>query len=69
MARGGIIHYFGVAFLLVSSILLLISSITAPVLKDLAMLKVELTNFTDIRNSSIVFGSFGWCVLDVPPIT
>lgn len=27
-----------------------------------------LTNKTDIRNSSVTFGTFGHCILDVPPL-
>ena len=56
------------AFLLIASILLLITTITAPVIKDLPILKVMLTNKTQIRNSSVIFGSFGHCILDVPPV-
>ncbi len=55
-------------FLLVASILLLITTISAPVLKDIAILKVMLTNKTEIRNSSVIFGTFGHCILDVPPV-
>ena len=58
----------GVTFLLIASILLLITTISAPVLKDIAILKVMLTNKTEIRNSSVIFGTFGHCILDVPPV-
>ena len=27
-----------------------------------------LTNKTEIRNSSVIFGTFGHCILDVPPV-
>lgn len=63
------LHFIGVAFLFISAILLLITSISAPVIGDIAILKVMLTNHTDIRNSSVTFGSLGHCILDVPPIT
>jgi hypothetical protein len=66
MAR--LFHHIGTFLLFVAAILLLITTITAPVIRDISMLKVYLTNFTDIRNSSITFGTFGYCVLDVPPI-
>jgi len=62
-------HYVGVFLLFAAWVLLLVTSISAPVLGDIAIAKVILTNFTDIRHSSIVFGSFGYCVLDVPPVT
>jgi hypothetical protein len=50
-----------------AAVLLLITTITAPVIKDFAMLKVMLTNSSDIRHSSVTFGTFGHCVLDVAP--
>lgn len=67
MAR--IFHWIGVVFIFLASILLLITTISAPVVKDIAILKVMLTNHTDIRNSSVTFGAFGHCILDVPPVT
>jgi hypothetical protein len=63
------LHHVGTFFLFAASILLLITTISAPVIKDIPILKVMLTNFTDIRNSSVTFGTFGHCILDVPPIT
>jgi hypothetical protein len=57
----------GVVFLFIAAILLLVTTISAPVVKDIAILKVMLTNKTDIRNSSVTFGTFGHCILDVPP--
>ncbi|TKA79456.1 hypothetical protein B0A55_04220 [Friedmanniomyces simplex] len=62
-------HWFGVALLFISAILLLVTTISAPIIGDISLLRVTLTNKTDIRNSSVSFGSFGYCVLDVPPIT
>jgi hypothetical protein len=67
MANTGIFHHIGTFFLFVSAILLLITTITAPVVKDISMLKVTLTNSSDIRHSSVTFGTFGYCVLDVAP--
>ena len=58
-----------VTFLLfAAAILLLITTISAPVIGDIAILKVMLTNRSDIRNSSVTFGTFGHCVLDVAPV-
>jgi hypothetical protein len=62
------LHHVGTFLLFAATILLLITTITAPVIGDFAILKVMLTNFTDIRNSSVTFGTFGHCVLDVAPI-
>ena len=62
------IRRVGVILLLVASILLLITTISAPVIPDIAILKVKLTNHTQIRNSAVNFGTFGHCILDVPPV-
>jgi len=63
------LHYIGVAFLLIAAILLLITTISAPVIGDIGILKVTLTNSSDIRHSSVTFGTFGHCILDVAPKT
>jgi len=42
-------------------------TISAPVINDLGLLRVTLTNQTQIRHSSVSFGTFGYCILDVPP--
>jgi hypothetical protein len=68
MAKTGIFHHVGTFLLFVAAILLLITTISAPVIGDIAILKVMLTNKTDIRNSSVTFGTFGHCVLDVAPV-
>jgi len=63
----GPLHWVGVLFILAASILLLITTISAPVINDIALLKVTLTNSSAIRHSSVTFGTFGYCVLDVAP--
>jgi hypothetical protein len=68
MAKTGIFHHVGTFLLFVAAILLLITTISAPVVGDIAILKVTLTNKTDIRNSSVTFGTFGYCILDVAPV-
>jgi hypothetical protein len=68
MAKTGIFHHVGTVLLFIAAILLLITTISAPVIGDIAILKVMLTNKTDIRNSSVTFGTFGHCVLDVAPV-
>jgi len=67
MFRG--FHWIGVSFIFIASILLLITSISSPVIGDIGILKVTLTNKTDFRNSAVTFGTFGHCVLDVAPVT
>jgi len=65
MAVTGIIHHVGTFLLFAASILILITTISAPVINDISMLKVTLSNSSTIRHSSISFGTFGFCVLDV----
>jgi len=65
MARA--LHWIGVACLFIAALLLLVTSISSPVNGDIGILKVMLTNSSDIRHSSVTFGSFGHCVLDVAP--
>jgi len=67
MFRG--FHWIGVAMIFIAAILLLITSISSPVIGDIGILKVMLTNQTNIRHSSVTFGTFGHCVLDVAPVT
>jgi hypothetical protein len=61
-------HRVGVIFFLIAAILLLITTISAPVIGDIAILKIDLANKTNIRHSAITYGTFGHCALDVPPI-
>jgi hypothetical protein len=63
----GMLHHVGTFLLFAAAVLLLITTISAPVVGDFAILKVMLTNFSDIRNSSVTFGTFGHCILDVAP--
>ncbi|TKA64358.1 hypothetical protein B0A49_07386 [Cryomyces minteri] len=68
MKTTGVTHWIGVLFILASAALLLVTTLSAPVNADIGILRVILTNKTDIRHSSVSFGTFGYCVLDVPPI-
>ncbi|KAL9127520.1 MAG: hypothetical protein Q9175_007716, partial [Cornicularia normoerica] len=65
MAHTSPLHWLGVIFLFIAFILLLITTISAPVVRDIAILKVTLANSSSIRHSSVTFGSFGHCILDV----
>jgi len=67
MARTGPIHHFGTFLLFAAFVLLLVTSISSPVINDLSILKVTLTNSSDLRHSSVTFGSFGHCILDAAP--
>jgi hypothetical protein len=63
------LHIVGASLILISAILLLVTTISAPVIGDIGIMKVMLKNQTDIRHGSLTFGTFGHCALDVPPIT
>ncbi|KAE8449867.1 hypothetical protein EG329_007344 [Mollisiaceae sp. DMI_Dod_QoI] len=68
MARTGIFHHVGTFLLFAAAILLLITTISAPVINDIGILKVTLANRSNIRHSAVTFGTFGHCVLDVAPV-
>ncbi|KAI1199469.1 pali-domain-containing protein [Nemania serpens] len=69
MARTGFIHHIGTFFLFAATILLIITDISAPVVSDISILKIELgTNrgssvFRDDDDNipTITFGTFGYC--------
>jgi len=67
MAKTGIFHHVGTFLLFAASILLLITTISSPVIHDISLLKVTLTNQSSLRNTSVTFGTFGYCLLDVGP--
>lgn len=64
MAVTGFIHHIGTFLLLVATILLIITSISAPVVNDIGLLKVKLSNATNDHYSEVSFGTFGYCVLN-----
>ena len=64
MARTGIVHHIGTFLLFVATILLLITTISAPVVNKIGILKVELANGTSGHESAVTFGTFGHCVLN-----
>jgi len=56
------IHFFGAFLLLAASVLILITTITAPVIDNFAILKVSLRDQS--QGTSVRFGTFGWCIID-----
>ncbi|KAI0813269.1 pali-domain-containing protein [Xylaria sp. FL0064] len=72
MARTGFFHHIGTFFLFAATILLIITDISAPVVSDISLLKIELGNNArstlfnddDDRFPSITFGTFGYCIKD-----
>lgn len=63
MGVGRFIHHFGAFLLFAATVLLVVVDITAPVVNDISILKVNLGN--SATGSGITFGTFGYCVLDV----
>lgn len=59
MGVGRFIHHFGGFLLLAATALLIVVDITAPVVNDIAILKVEVGR----GNTHINFGTFGYCIL------
>lgn len=54
----GFFRHLGSFLLLAACILLIITTITAPVIKNLAILRVDLQN-----GDTVNFGTFGYCIL------
>lgn len=64
MAVTGFFHHIGSFFLLAATVLLVITSISAPVVNNIGLLKVTLSNATIDNWSQVSFGTFGYCVLN-----
>jgi len=62
MAKTGFFHHVGTFLLFAATILFLITTISSPVVNKLPLMKVDLTNGTSTQHSSVVFGTFGYCV-------
>ncbi|KAL2874325.1 hypothetical protein SGCOL_010496 [Colletotrichum sp. CLE4] len=60
MAVTGFIHHFGTFLLLVATILLVITSISAPVVHNISLLTVKLGDTS--AGNEITFGTFGYCI-------
>lgn len=58
----------GVLLLFAASMLLLITTISSPIINRASLLRVTLANYTARDHSAITFGTFGFCVLGVPPV-
>lgn len=64
MAVTGFFHHIGTFLLLSATVLLIITTISAPVVNHIGLLKVHLNNATSEHYSEVYFGTFGWCVTD-----
>lgn len=52
------VSHFGTFLLLVATILLVVASITAPTVRNISFLTVDLGS----DRGEITFGTFGWCL-------
>jgi len=57
MARTGFFHHIGTFLLFAATILLLVTTISSPVVNDIALMKVKYEN----SRSTVTFGTFGYC--------
>jgi len=64
MAKTGFFHHIGTFLLFVATVLLLITTISSPIVDHIAIMKVKLSNATNDNDSRISFGTFGFCLLD-----
>jgi hypothetical protein len=62
MRQTGFFHHIGSFLLLVATVLLIITCISAPVVHNLSVLKVILPQNNNQYNPDITFGTFGYCV-------
>ncbi|RYP64534.1 hypothetical protein DL771_008723 [Monosporascus sp. 5C6A] len=66
MRQTGFIHHIGSFLLLVATVLLIVTSISAPAVKNISMLRVDMDGGAANRNNPVVtFGTFGWCTQNV----
>jgi hypothetical protein len=65
MAQTGFFHHIGTFLLFAATVLLIVTCISAPVVHDLAILKVELGNQKSTNHATVTFGTFGFCVNNV----
>ncbi|CAK7235849.1 hypothetical protein SBRCBS47491_009435 [Sporothrix bragantina] len=64
MARTGFFHHIGSFLLFAATILLLVVTISAPVVNNISLLKVEANDVSSGSNPAITFGTFGYCSIN-----
>ena len=67
MYHTGFFHHIGTFLLLAATVLLIVVDISAPVVHQIPMLRVQLANISSSHQSTVTFGTFGHCILDVAP--
>ncbi|KAL8418103.1 hypothetical protein RB594_001646 [Gaeumannomyces avenae] len=66
MAVTGLVHHFGTFMLFSAVILLVITNITAPVVHNISLLRIDLNDAQGQHNPALTFGTFGHCFVDAP---
>lgn len=61
----GFFHHIGTFLLLAATVLMIVTCISAPVVHDIALLKVELSSRFAASRPNVAFGTFGYCVNNV----
>lgn len=61
MARTGFFHHFGTFLLLVATVLLIVTCISAPVINEISIMKVDFGRLHVGGLKRVTFGTFGWC--------
>ncbi|CAK7223086.1 hypothetical protein SCUCBS95973_005058 [Sporothrix curviconia] len=65
MARTGFFHHIGSFLLFAATILLLVATISAPVVNSISLLKVEVNDASSSgSNPALTFGTFGYCSIN-----
>lgn len=59
MGFGTFVHHIGTLLLLVATVLLIVVDITAPVVNNISILKVDLG--PTVVGTQVTFGTFGYC--------
>ncbi|KAK5657325.1 hypothetical protein OQA88_3389 [Cercophora sp. LCS_1] len=61
----GFFHHIGTFLLLAATVLMIVTCISAPVVNDIALLKVELSSRFASSRPNVAFGTFGYCINNV----
>jgi predicted membrane metal-binding protein len=61
MHQTGFFHHVGTFLLLAATVFLIVTDISAPVVHNIGMLKVQLGGSNSGKELS--FGTFGWCLI------
>ncbi|KAH6609578.1 hypothetical protein Trco_002924 [Trichoderma cornu-damae] len=62
MGVGTFFHYFGTVLLLAATALLIVVSVTSPVVNDLSILRIDFSGNSAV--DKITYGTFGYCIVN-----